>query len=76
MFGQDDIVRSALDLPEKERAEVARKIIESFDEAPNADVERAWADEVARRIHDLTSGRAGSVSVREAFENARSRIEP
>ena len=76
MFGHDDIVKSALNLPEAERAEVVRRIMESFDEEPSAEVEQAWAGEVARRIRDLTEGRAGTMSVREAFGQARSRIDP
>ena len=75
MLGQDDIVKSALELPEPERAEVARKIMESFDDEASADVENAWAEEVARRIRDLTEGRATTVAASEALERARSRIE-
>ena len=75
MLGQDDIVKSALELPERERAEVARKIIESFDGDASSGVESAWAEEVAQRILDLTQGKATTVEASEALERARSRIK-
>ena len=75
MSGHDDIVKSALALPEAERAEVVRKILDSFNGDLDADAERAWTQEVARRIRDLTDGRARTVSAREALDQARSRIK-
>jgi len=75
MQGHDEIVKSALELPERERAQVVREILESFDREASADVERAWAQEVAQRIRDLTEGRANTVPASEALDQARSRIK-
>lgn len=69
---RDEIVRSALQLPERERAEVVRDIIDSLDDGDGKDVEKAWAQEAAQRIRDLTEGRATTLPASEAIANARS----
>ncbi|NNL85769.1 MAG: addiction module protein [Myxococcales bacterium] len=61
MPDHDDIVESVLALPEQQRAEVVREILDSFEEQTTAVVEKAWAEEVARRIRDLTNGAVSSV---------------
>lgn len=72
--GTDDIVKSALQLPETERAEVARRILETLDEGFATDVEDEWAREVARRLQDLESGRAETMPASEALARARKRL--
>ena len=64
-----------MELPERERAEVVRDILETLDEEVNEDVEQAWAQEVAQRIRDLDEGKASTVPASEAFARARSRLE-
>ena len=64
-----------MELPERERAEIARDILETLDdEQVNEDVEQAWAQEVARRIRDLDQGKASTMPASEAFARARSRL--
>ena len=74
MHGRDEVLRSALGLPESERAEVVREILESLDEVMEQDAEKAWAQEVARRIRDLTDGKAATVAANEAFDRARAKL--
>ena len=75
MQGRDEIVRSVMELPERERAEIARDILETLDdEEVNEDVEQAWAQEVARRIRDLDEKTASTVPASEAFARAQSRL--
>lgn len=47
------ILEEALKLTANERAEVAEQLIASLDEAPDADVERAWQEEVHRRVQEF-----------------------
>ncbi len=75
MQGRDEIVRSALELPERERAEVVRDILETLDGEVKEGVEQAWAQEVARRIRDLTEEKASTVPASEALARARSRLK-
>ena len=76
MQGRDEIVRSALALPERERAEVVRDILKTLDGEVREGVEQAWAQEVAQRIRDLDEGKASTVPASEAFARARSRLKP
>ena len=55
------ILEEALKLPIEARAALAGSLIESLDEAVDENVEAAWADEIARRVEDLDSGRAKTI---------------
>jgi putative addiction module component (TIGR02574 family) len=65
-----NLLKRALRLPAAERAELAGSLIESLDNAEYESVEAAWDREAARRMAELDSGKAKSVS----FEQARRRI--
>lgn len=45
-----DILSEALRLPEKDRADLAGRLILSLHPHADADVEQAWAEEVDRRL--------------------------
>jgi putative addiction module component (TIGR02574 family) len=75
MHGRDEIVRSVLELPERERAEVVREILDSLDQGTDHGAEEAWAREVAQRIRDLTAGTAQTLTADEAIDRARSKLE-
>ena len=67
----DSILGTALTLPSDERARIAAKLIASLDEGEDANVEAAWATEIERRIAEIESGEAETVS----WEEARARIQ-
>jgi putative addiction module component (TIGR02574 family) len=67
----DTILGTALALPPDERAWLASELIASLDEGEDADVEAAWAVEIERRIAEVESGEAKTVS----WEEARARIK-
>ncbi len=50
------LLRSALSLPESERAEIAASLIESLDSGTDDDVDAAWAREIQRRIASIDDG--------------------
>jgi putative addiction module component (TIGR02574 family) len=56
-----ELLERALKLPAEARAALAGSLIESLDETIDEDVEAAWADEIARRIRDLDSGKATTI---------------
>ena len=51
------ILEAALKLPPEARAAIAGSLIESLDQEIDENVEAAWADEMARRVQDLDSGK-------------------
>jgi putative addiction module component (TIGR02574 family) len=51
------LLREALNLPPKARADIAGTLLGSLDQGEDPGVESAWEAEVERRIHDVDSGR-------------------
>jgi putative addiction module component (TIGR02574 family) len=66
----DTILDTALSLPADERAWLASELIASLDETEDSDVEAAWAAEIERRIAEVESGEAETIS----WDEARTRI--
>jgi putative addiction module component (TIGR02574 family) len=62
-----DILNTALLLPDKDRASLAASLIESLDQPFDADSQTAWAEEVGRRLAEIDSGTVQMVS----WDNAR-----
>lgn len=60
-----DVEAQALALPEHERSALVARLLDSldsvFDDSPEA-VERAWQEEVARRVKEFESGAGQDVS--------------
>jgi len=60
------LLEEALKLPAEARAALAGSLIESLDETVDEDVEAAWAEEIARRLRELDSGKAKTIPWSEA----------
>jgi putative addiction module component (TIGR02574 family) len=69
-----ELLQKALTLPEEERTALVRSLIESLEEVADQGAERAWDDEIARRIADLDSGRAQTVSWEEVRQRISARL--
>lgn len=52
----EQLLRSALTLPEAERAEIAATLIHSLDPKPDEGVDEVWAEEIRRRLESIESG--------------------
>lgn len=50
------LLKSALLLPEAERAEIAATLIRSLDVDADPNADAAWAAEIARRIESIDNG--------------------
>jgi putative addiction module component (TIGR02574 family) len=61
-----ELLNTALRLPDKDRAELAASLIESLDQPFDSDAQAAWAEEIKRRISDLESGAVQAVPWEEA----------
>ena len=66
-----ELLQRALALPENERAELAGNLISSLDTEVDADADVAWQQEVARRAHEVESGRVKPVSWEEVQRKGR-----
>ncbi|HLL48393.1 MAG TPA: addiction module protein [Longimicrobiaceae bacterium] len=72
----EKVEAEALELPARERALLAHRLIASLDgegEDP-ADVELAWEEEIHRRVEEYRSGAVRAVPASEVFARARARL--
>jgi len=67
----NNLLEQVLSLPEHDRAEIANRLLESLDRAPDEEVDEAWAHEIERRCAALDSGEA----VTSDWIEFRARIE-
>lgn len=69
----DELLRQAKRLPEKERAAFIDALLDDglADEENPAEVEKAWADEIARRLAMVESGAAELQDWEEARQELR-----
>jgi putative addiction module component (TIGR02574 family) len=56
-----EVLKHALTLSDKERAELASSLIDSLDPLVDADAERAWQEEIVRRLEEVHSGKVRTV---------------
>jgi putative addiction module component (TIGR02574 family) len=56
-----ELLKHALTLSDKERAELASSLIDSLDPTVDSDAELAWQEEIARRLEEVETGRIKTV---------------
>ncbi len=56
-----ELLKKALALPDKERADLAGTLIESLDDAVDDDAEVAWQEEIVRRLGEVRSGKVKTI---------------
>jgi putative addiction module component (TIGR02574 family) len=67
---------AALELPRSERARLAQRLLESLDDEAvedPAEVEKAWEEELRRRVAELDSGSAELIPAEQVFADLRAR---
>lgn len=72
----EQLEAEALELPLRERAQLAERLIASLDEDATedaADVERAWEEEIRRRMAEVESGTAELIPAEQVFAELRNR---
>jgi len=71
-----EIQHSALELDENDRAELAKKLINSLDQQLDDDsIEQAWIDEVKRRKAEIESGEVDPISGHLVHKAARKLLD-
>lgn len=63
----EKILQEALNLPPQDRAEILERLLETFQEPPNAELYALWAQEAEDRIDAFDRGELGSVSDEEVL---------
>lgn len=72
-----DIEAEALQLPLEERNRLAGRLQESLEPAPHdtpETIEKAWDEEIARRLEDMDAGRTESIPYEEVRAEMRALI--
>lgn len=70
-----ELLAAALALPLEERADLARELISSLDGPFDEDADKAWAEEIERRIANWRAGRTKGVPWPEAEARILARLE-
>lgn len=70
-----EIENSALKLDEKQRAELAKRLLESLEDQIDEDVEQAWAEELKRRKEQVESGEATTIPAEKVLKEARNLLK-
>ena len=69
-----EVWKEAVDLSEKDRADLAGLLIESLEGEPDPGVEAAWADEIGRRIAEIEAGTAKCIPWEEVRQRLHGRL--
>jgi putative addiction module component (TIGR02574 family) len=73
-MSNEELLQAALALSLDERAKLARELIASLDDPPDADAQEAWALEIARRTREIQDGSVDGVSWTEAEKRVTERL--
>jgi putative addiction module component (TIGR02574 family) len=69
------VEQQALGLPAPDRAKLAQKLLESLDALTDAEREKLWLDEAARRAAQLDSGEVELISGEDVARKARAPLK-
>jgi len=73
----DRLQSEVLELPSRERARLAHLLIASLDAEEDedpAEVERAWAEEIERRLAEYRGGGVKPIPAADVFAEARAQL--
>jgi putative addiction module component (TIGR02574 family) len=67
--GVEDLFQEAIQLPERDRAVLADRLIQTLDRPAEPGVEAAWSEEIARRVAELDAGSVETISWEDVRED-------
>jgi hypothetical protein len=70
----EELAKAAMDLPPRQRLELASLLLESADAISDPDAEAAWDSEIRDRIRAIDEGRATSVAYEDVMREAQRRL--
>jgi len=71
----EDLAKKAMEMPSESRARLADLLVESLDDAPLNDIDRAWVEEAKRRRDEVRAGKAKTIPAEEALEQIRDSLK-
>lgn len=74
--GLRKVRHKALELPRRDRAQLAHDLLTSLDGPDDTDATDSWGGEVARRLVEIEQGLVAPVEVEEVLRRVRARIQP
>ena len=69
-----ELLKKALALPDKERAELASTLIDSLDSIIDEDADAAWQEEIVRRLEDSRSGKVKAIPWEEVRRKGHAQL--
>ena len=69
------IEKEALELPVERRAKLAQRLLESLDDLSEAEAQKLWLAEAARRAHEIDEGKVRLVKPEELERRVRARLK-
>lgn len=66
-----ELLKKALALPDKERADLAGSLIDSLDDTVDENAEAAWQEEIVRRLEEVRSGKVKTTSWNDVRQKGR-----
>ena len=57
-----ELLKKALALPDKERADLAGSLIDSLDDTVDENAEAVWQEEIVSRLEEVRSGKVKTIS--------------
>lgn len=71
----DELTRRIRALPDKERVELVRALIDDLDPGKDPDVEKLWLEEAERRYAQYLRGEVEAIPGDEVMAEARKRLK-
>jgi putative addiction module component (TIGR02574 family) len=71
----EEIFRAALELPAKERGKLASHLLESLAPPDKYETEKAWKEEIERRMREIDEGTVELIDGEEVMRKLRSRFK-
>ena len=71
----DDALQDLMKFTPQQRLELADRLVASVPmHCGDPEIERAWNEEITRRIEDIEQGRVETISAKEAIKEAREHV--
>jgi putative addiction module component (TIGR02574 family) len=70
-----ELLKKALALPDKERADLAGTLIQSLDDTVDENAEAAWQEEIVRRLEEVRSGKVKTISWNDVQQKGRALLD-
>ena len=74
MQDAQELLKKALALPDKERADLAGSLIDRLDDTLDENAEAAWQAEIVRHLEDVPSGKVKTTSWDEVRQKGRAQL--